>query len=151
MVWSLVSLSILLFFFFFKQKTAYEIHFSGLRNVQEPQRQVVLALLAASAPGKDTDLRTVTASLVLYPNATQAIGTPGVSAGVRDDIYTILTAYDTNALSWATIRVLVIPLVSWLWVGGLVVGIGAVVAALPQPKRRAAAVLVRETRVSVEA
>ena len=33
-------------------------------------------------------------------------------------------------------RVLVIPLVSWLWLGGGVVGLGAVIAALPQPKRR---------------
>jgi cytochrome c biogenesis factor len=34
--------------------------------------------------------------------------------------------------------VLVIPLVSWLWLGGAVVGLGAVIAAMPQPKRREA-------------
>jgi cytochrome c-type biogenesis protein CcmF len=52
-------------------------------------------------------------------------------------VYTILVAYDTSAAhAWATVRVLVIPLVSWLWLGGAVVGLGAVIAAMPQPKRR---------------
>ena len=119
--------------------------------MNDPQRERVLALLAAGAPGENTDLRTVDASLVFYPNSTQAVGSPGVAAGPRDDIYTILLAYDTRAFSWATIRVLVIPLVSWLWAGGLIVGLGALIAALPQPKRRPAPVLVRETPISVEA
>ncbi len=34
----------------------------------------------------------------------------------------------------------VIPLVSWLWIGGLVVGLGAVIAALPPSRRRTAIV-----------
>jgi cytochrome c biogenesis factor len=37
----------------------------------------------------------------------------------------------------------VIPLVSWLWAGGAVVGVGALLAALPPPKRRPVAVPVR--------
>ena len=45
-------------------------------------------------------------------------------------------AYDSKSFSWATVRVLVIPLVSWLWLGGFVVGLGAVIAALPQPRRQ---------------
>jgi cytochrome c biogenesis factor len=36
--------------------------------------------------------------------------------------------------AWATIRVRVIPLVSWLWAGGAVVGFGALIAALPPPR-----------------
>ena len=115
----------------------YDIHFTGLRSVSEPQADKVLALLAASAPGATTDLRTVTASLVFYPNSTQAVGSPGVAPGPRDDIYTILAAYDAESFSWATIRVLVIPLVSWIWLGGAIVGIGAVIAALPPPRQRA--------------
>ena len=76
-------------------------------------------------------------ALVSYPNSTQAVGSPGIAAGARDDIYTILAAYDSRANAWATIRVLVIPLVSWLWAGGAIIGLGAIIAALPQPKRRA--------------
>jgi len=111
----------------------YTVAFGGLRSVSEPQRDVLVADLAVTGNGADEQLRP---SLVFFPNATQVVGSPGISAGLRDDVYTILAAYDTTANSWATIRVLVIPLVSWLWLGGAVVGLGAVIAALPQPKRR---------------
>jgi cytochrome c-type biogenesis protein CcmF len=111
----------------------YTVAFGGLRSVSEPQRDLLVADLAITGNGADEQLRP---SLVFFPNATQAVGSPGISAGLRDDVYTILAAYDTSANSWATIRVLVIPLVSWLWLGGAVVGLGAVIAALPQPKRR---------------
>src|SRR5512132_2667132 len=111
----------------------YTVAFGGLRSVSEPQRDLLVADLAITGNGADEQLRP---SLVFFPNATQAVGSPGISAGLRDDLYTILAADDTTANSWATIRVLVIPLVSWLWLGGAVVGLGAVIAALPQPKRR---------------
>ena len=78
--------------------------------------------------------------LVQYPNSPQAIGSPGIAAGSRDDLYTILAAYDGTGKAWATIRVRVIPLVSWLWLGGAVVGLGALLAALPPPRRRPIAV-----------
>jgi cytochrome c-type biogenesis protein CcmF len=111
----------------------YTVAYSGLRRVDEPQRDLLVADLAVTGGGTGVQLRP---ALVFFPNATQAVGTPGISAGLADDVYTILVAYDTTAQSWATIRVLVIPLVSWLWLGGGVVGLGAVIAALPQPKRR---------------
>ena len=85
-----------------------------------------------------------------YPNSRQAVGSPGVSPGVRDDVYTILAAYDDRSLGWATIRVRVIPLVSWLWLGGAVVGIGALVAALPAPRRRAVRLAVAEAPAPAE-
>ena len=115
------------------QVAGYTVAFGGLRNVSEPQRDLLVADLHVTGNGADEQLRP---SLVFFPNATQAVGSPGISAGLRDDVYTILAAYDTSANSWATIRILVIPLVSWLWLGGAVVGLGAVIAALPQPKRR---------------
>jgi len=111
----------------------YTVAYSGLRTVDEPQRDLLVADLAITGNAADTHLRP---ALVFFPNATQAVGSPGISAGLGDDVYTILVAYDTTARSWATIRVLVIPLVSWLWLGGGVVGLGAVIAALPQPARR---------------
>ena len=101
--------------------------------MSEPQRDLLVADLQVTGNGADEQLRP---ALLFFPNATQAVGSPGIAAGLHDDVYTILVAYDTTARSWATVRVLVIPLVSWLWLGGGVVGLGAVIAALPQPKRR---------------
>jgi cytochrome c biogenesis factor len=44
----------------------------------------------------------------------------------------------------------VIPGVSWLWLGGAVVGIGALIAALPGPRRHAMRMLVTEVAVSAK-
>ncbi|MEP6693285.1 MAG: heme lyase CcmF/NrfE family subunit [Chloroflexota bacterium] len=115
------------------QAAGYTVSFAGLRSVSEPQRDVLVADLAITGNGADEHLRP---AVLFFPNATQAVGSPAIAAGLRDDVYTILVAYDTSTHLWATIRVLVIPMVSWLWLGGAVVGLGAVIAALPQPKRR---------------
>jgi cytochrome c-type biogenesis protein CcmF len=114
----------------------YHIVFAGLRDVAEPQRLSAVADLTVTGYGATDQLRP---ALVQYPNSQQAIGSPGIAAGARDDIYTILAAYDGRGHAWATIRVRVIPLVSWLWAGGAIVGVGAVIAALPPPRRRTAA------------
>ena len=111
----------------------YHIVFSGLRDVNEPQRATTFADLVITGNGATEHLHP---GLVQYPNSAQAIGTPGVAAGSRNDIYTILAAYDGRGRAWATVRVRVIPLVSWLWAGGAVVGLGAVLAALPPPRRK---------------
>ncbi len=125
----------------------YVVRLLALRDVTEPQRDLLVADLAVTGSGADGRL---SPALVFFPNATQAVGSPGIAPSVRDDVYTILAAYDSRAKAWATIRVLVIPLVSWLWVGGLIVGIGALIAALPQPKPRAATRRTVEVPVAVE-
>ena len=111
----------------------YTVALRSIRDVQDPQRSRLVADLAITGNGSDEQLQP---ALAFYPNATQAIGSPGIAAGARDDIYTIVAAFDSRSRAWATIRVLVIPLVSWLWVGGAVVGLGALIAALPPPRRR---------------
>jgi cytochrome c-type biogenesis protein CcmF len=116
----------------------YTVRLEAIRTVEEAQRTSVVADVAITGNGATEELHP---ALVQYPNSTAAVGSPGVGAGLRDDLYTILAAFDQRSFAWATIRVRVIPLVSWLWIGGLVVGIGAVIAGLPAPRRRAAALL----------
>jgi len=123
----------------------YHVVLAGLRDVAEPQRATTFADLVITGNGASEHLHP---GLVQYPNSAQAIGSPGVAAGSRSDIYTILTAYDGRGEAWATIRVRIIPLVSWLWAGGAVVGLGALLAAWPPPKRRPITMVVPSTQVS---
>jgi len=125
----------------------YTIRLEAIRPVSEPQRDSIVADLAISGNGASEHLRP---ALVQYPNSAAAVGSPGIGAGLRDDLYTILAAYDQRTFSWATIRTRVIPGVSWLWLGGAVVGIGAIIAALPAPRRRAARMPVAEVAVSAK-
>jgi len=116
----------------------YTLRLESLRTVDEAQRSSVVADVLITGHGASEQLHP---ALVQYPNSAAAVGSPGIGAGLRDDLYTILAAFDQRGFAWATIRVRVIPLVSWLRVGGLVVGIGALIAGLPAPRRRASAVL----------
>jgi cytochrome c-type biogenesis protein CcmF len=125
----------------------YVVRLEALRDVSEPQRDLLVADVTVTGNGAADRLRP---ALVFYPNASQPIGSPGIAAGLRDDVYTILAAYDARAKAWATIRVHVMPLVSWLWIGGAIVLLGAVVAALPQPRRSRAGRRAVETPVPVE-
>jgi cytochrome c-type biogenesis protein CcmF len=111
--------------------------FDGLRDVVEPQRTRVVADLRVLDGGSATPLAP---GLTFYPNATAGIGAPGIRTTAGDDMYAILAAYDARSRAWATLQVKVIPLVSWLWAGGAVVLVGALIAALPPARRRAAAI-----------
>jgi cytochrome c-type biogenesis protein CcmF len=119
----------------------YALRLDAVRSVREPQRDSVVADLVVTGNGADELLRP---ALVQYPNTAQAVGSPGISAGLRDDLYTILAAFDQRSFAWATIHTRVIPGVSWLWLGGAVVGLGAIIAALPAPRRRAVRLSVAE-------
>ncbi len=71
-----------------------------------------------------------------FPNATQTIGTPSVKSGVFEDVYLILVALPTKAGGTAVIKVIVGPLVAWLWVAGGIMALGSLLAAWPTDKRR---------------
>ncbi|MBI2325275.1 MAG: heme lyase CcmF/NrfE family subunit [Chloroflexi bacterium] len=113
------------------------IVFDGLRDVVDPQRTQVVADLRVLDGGTGAALAP---ALTYYPNATAGIGSPGIRSTAGDDVYAILAAYDARSRAWATLQVRVIPLVSWLWIGGAIVGLGAVIAALPPGRRHSSAV-----------
>jgi cytochrome c-type biogenesis protein CcmF len=71
-----------------------------------------------------------------FRNATQTIGSPSVRWGVIDDVYLTLRAPPDGDGGAAVVGVLVLPLASWLWVGGGIMALGTVLAALPGPRRR---------------
>jgi cytochrome c-type biogenesis protein CcmF len=119
--------------------------FERFRDVTEPRRTQVVADLRLLDGG---DGATLSAALTYYPNATGAIGSPGIRSSAGEDVYAILAAYDARSRAWATLQVKVIPLVSWLWIGGLVVGIGAVIAGLPPSRRREALVAAAPVQAS---
>jgi cytochrome c-type biogenesis protein CcmF len=86
------------------------------------------------------------AALRAYPNAQAEIASPAVSTSLGEDLYVTLLAYDP-ATQTVTLRAVVNPLVVWIWLGGLVVGIGAVFAIWPD-RRRVPADVVATTEAS---
>ncbi|MBI3007610.1 MAG: hypothetical protein HYY53_04835, partial [candidate division NC10 bacterium] len=50
--------------------------------------------------------------------------------GLREDLYLILAAFARDG-SQATVKALINPLISWIWVGGMVILAGALTALWP--------------------
>lgn len=70
-----------------------------------------------------------------YPNMAQPVATPAVQRGLGRDFYLVLQAVDPNG-EWVTLRVVVMPLVSWIWVGGILIGLGSAYALVPLRSRK---------------
>jgi cytochrome c-type biogenesis protein CcmF len=71
-----------------------------------------------------------------YPSSTTPIATPAVITSLGEDLYVTLLSFDP-ATGTVTLRALVNPLVVWIWLGGGIVGIGAVFAIWPERRRMA--------------
>ena len=71
-----------------------------------------------------------------FPNATQTIGTPSVKVGIRRDVYLTFVEAPKEAGGSVVIGVLDEPLVSWLWIGGLIMAIGTLLALVPGRRRQ---------------
>jgi cytochrome c-type biogenesis protein CcmF len=69
-----------------------------------------------------------------YPNGSGTVPTPSVDVGLRRDIYLTLDEAP-RANGSAVIGVVVEPLVSWLWLGGLIMAVGTVLAIVPGRRR----------------
>jgi len=77
-------------------------------------------------------------ALTTYLNIGQTIGTPSVRTGIASDVYLTLEPGSEPGDTVAVIRVFVKPMIMWLWIGGLVMAIGTLLAAFPSDRRRRA-------------
>jgi len=71
-----------------------------------------------------------------YFYGSQQVGTPSTMTSLRQDIQLSLLDLPEGKADPATIRVTVQPLVIWLWIGGITMAFGTVLAAFPGRRRR---------------
>jgi cytochrome c-type biogenesis protein CcmF len=69
-----------------------------------------------------------------YESSDTPVPTPAVRSSAARDLYINLMAFKEDGTS-ATIRVLVEPMVAWIWLGGGIVCLGALVALWPRRRR----------------
>jgi cytochrome c-type biogenesis protein CcmF len=69
--------------------------------------------------------------LNFYRSSQQPIASPAVASSLTKDLYLTLMAFDQEE-NHATVRVIVNPAVAWLWIGGGVMGLGALIAVWPR-------------------
>ncbi|MFQ5889116.1 MAG: heme lyase CcmF/NrfE family subunit [Gemmatimonadota bacterium] len=107
----------------------YAIRLEEVWGRQEPQRFVVAAAFSIFRRGEP--IRRLEPRMNFYPNSEQPIATPAVRSSLREDLYLTLMAFDAEEGRHATVRAIVNPAVPWLWIGGMIVAIGALLAILP--------------------
>jgi len=115
---------------------AYQVKLLEVYGRQEPQRSRIAASVAVMKDGRE--LGRLEPAMNFYPTSQQPIPTPDVRSRPSGDIYLNLMAFKQDG-SNATIKVIVEPLVPWIWLGGGIICLGAVISMFPS-RRRALAV-----------
>ncbi len=75
-------------------------------------------------------------ALSQYPGFGQLIPTPSVKTGFREDVFLTITRLADEPGGEVTLRVIIQPMVLWLWIGGGVIALGTLLAAWPGRRRR---------------
>ena len=107
----------------------HEIEYLGSRTVQQSNKTSVRAQVRV-------DGEVYEPAINRFDVSGQAIGTPSVRTSLTQDVYlTLQRAPQDDAGETAAIRVIVQPMVVWLWIGGATMAIGTMLAAFPGRRR----------------
>ncbi|HKH88779.1 MAG TPA: heme lyase CcmF/NrfE family subunit [Acidimicrobiales bacterium] len=113
------------------QTVSYEGHritYGGASDFSQPNRSGVIGTVYVDgAPFHP--------AISNYPGY-EGIGSPAVDSSVRSDVYLTISGVSTTGKGQASIGVVYQPMVMWLWIGGVITAVGALLAAVPGPSRR---------------
>ncbi|MGH7320590.1 MAG: heme lyase CcmF/NrfE family subunit, partial [Candidatus Rokuibacteriota bacterium] len=122
----------------------YTLRFNGLSASQQPTHLLVSAEVGVFEGPRL--LTTVRPGQRIYPTSQSPFATVDIRFGPMHDLYVILGGFDREA-RWATLKAQLHPMIGWIWVGGIVVVLGGLVALWPQRRRGAATVTAPERAV----
>ncbi len=108
----------------------HELTYVGPGTLRTPAKTATLARVRLDGGG------VFTPAVTTFGRDTEAVGTPAIDSSVVDDVYLTIDELPVRRDGAVTFGVIVQPLVMWLWVGGAVLALGAVLAAIPGKRRR---------------
>ena len=111
----------------------YTMTLAAVQADPQPNRMVVRA--AVNIGQGSRTLGSLWPSVNYYPSAATPVITPAVHIAATKDVYLVLRAVGKN-FHWVTLQAYVKPLVSWIWFGGGLIGLGAFMALMPRRRRR---------------
>jgi len=112
----------------------YRVRFDGLRESQESNHgKVTGSFTVMAGRGAGTVLEP---AKKFYPQEQSPIAYVDYRLGLVDDLYLVLGDFARDGSS-ATVKMQVNRLVSWIWIGGLVLTLGTLLAILPERRRPA--------------
>lgn len=108
----------------------YTLTFDGLKMYPAENRDIIAARLSVTENGNP--IGTLTPEKDYYRAADQTMTQIAVRSTPREDLYLILAGWADDGS--ATIKVVINPLVMWLWVGFGVFIVGTLIAVSPDPR-----------------
>ena len=111
----------------------YRFRFDGLTAVEESNHFKVVGTFTVS---NGRVLGVLQPAKKFYPQEQAPIAYVDYRLGLREDIYLVLGDFARDG-SQATIKLQVNRLVSWIWIGGVVLTLGALLAILPERHKSA--------------
>ena len=108
----------------------HQIRFVQLTDEMDGPNRVVRAQIEVEGRG------IYAPAITQYPTFGRPIATPSVATSLVDDVYLSLVAIPEENSDVVVVRVLVEPLVGWIWVGGFVIAAGTVLAIVPERRKR---------------
>jgi cytochrome c-type biogenesis protein CcmF len=110
----------------------YRVQFEGLKGSQQPTHFRVEGAFRIFHNGNDEGV--VTPALKFFPTQQSPVGRAVHQSSLSEDIYLILSGFSEVDRNQATLKVLVRPLVIWMWIGGFVIVFGTLICILPMGK-----------------
>ncbi|MEE9550395.1 MAG: heme lyase CcmF/NrfE family subunit [Candidatus Binatia bacterium] len=113
----------------------YYVQFEGLSGSKQPTHIRVEGAFKVFNEGHEIGV--LSPALKFFPTQQSPVGRAVFRSTLTDDLYLILSGFSELEQNQATLKVLVRPLLVWMWLGAFVIMLGTIVAVLPH--RRAGA------------
>ena len=107
----------------------YRVQFEGLRGTQQPTHLRVEGSFRVYHRERDEGM--LQPALKFFPTQQSPIGRATHLSNLDEDIYLILSGFSEVNRNEATVKVLVRPLVAWMWIGGFIIAIGTLICISP--------------------
>ena len=121
----------------------YQLEFKELLGYPGSDgRDIVEAVMALSQNGKP--IREINPRRDYFVVQEQPVSVPGVYSTPGVDVYVLLIGWDTTGTS-ATFKVYINPLINWVWIGGIVMILGTIIATWNNSARREATYVLKPT------
>ena len=73
-------------------------------------------------------------SIIYYPDVNEVVSIPDIRSNLAEDIYLAITGWRADNIENSTIAIYRFPLISWLWIGGVIMVAGAMVGLMKKTK-----------------
>ncbi|HSP35045.1 MAG TPA: heme lyase CcmF/NrfE family subunit [Thermoanaerobaculia bacterium] len=110
---------------------SYAITLLGLEDRQEPNRSMTVARFAVAKNGVQKTI--LEPKMNQYQTMREPIGSPDVYSTVGGDVYLSIMNIDPASQSVA-LNVIITPFVGWIWGAVVLMGLGGVMALVPQKR-----------------